>query len=421
MEEAVVASSPIWASRPKTRGLVLDLIRAARTISRVELAAATGLTGATISEVVRELMGDGLVVEAGRGAPTGGKPRTMVQLNPLARYSVGVQLERNTCVIVVVDLAGRQVARTSFQGVATMPPQQALPLVASQVDALLAAAAVDPDKVLGVGLVSYGPQDRRAGVLLTPQPTDEWLDYPVARRLSESLGLPVLLDNDAAAAAIGEYWMGAVDPRSTYGCIYMATGIGGGVVVAGEVYRGSSSNSVEIGHISIDVNGDDCPCGNVGCLENYAGPSAVVRQALATPGLAQRLALDPTAADFLTEFARIAAAANTGDPAARDLVERSARYIGCAAVTMTSLFDVDVIVLAGPSFAVAGSIYQAVIQREVDRRMFARRAHPARIVPSVNGSDAAAIGGAVLVLQSELTLGHARSEDGARPVPAGTG
>jgi predicted NBD/HSP70 family sugar kinase len=412
-----VATSPIWASRPKTRGLVLDLIRAARTISRVELAAATGLTGATISEVVRELMGDGLVVEAGRGAPTGGKPRTLVQLNPLARYSVGVQLERNTCVIVVVDLAGRQVARTSFQGAALLPPEQALSLVAAQVEALLATAAVDRDKVLGVGLVSYGPQDRRAGVLLTPQPTEEWLDYPVTRRLAQSLGLPVLLDNDAAAAAIGEYWMGAVDPRSTYGCIYMATGIGGGVVVAGEVYRGSSSNSVEIGHISIDVNGDECPCGNVGCLENYAGPSALVRQALATPGLAQRLALDPAAADFLTEFARIAAAANAGDPDARDLVERSARYLASAAVTMVSLFDVDVMVLAGPSFAVAGSIYQAVIQQEVDRRMFARRAHRVWVVPSVNGSDAAAIGGAVLVLQSELTLGNPRQED-ARPVPA---
>ncbi len=252
-----MARSPIWASRPKTRGLVLDVIRAARTISRVELAAATGLTGATISEVVRELMGDGLVVEAGRGAPTGGKPRTLVQLNPLARYSVGVQLERNTCVIVVVDLAGRQVARTSFQGVASMPPQRALPMVAAQVDALLTTAAVDREKLLGVGLVSYGPQDRGAGVLLTPQPTEEWLDYPVAERLAESLGLPVVLDNDAAAAAIGEYWMGAVDPQSTYGCIYMATGIGGGVVVAGEVYRGSSSNGVEIGHISIDVNGDE--------------------------------------------------------------------------------------------------------------------------------------------------------------------
>jgi predicted NBD/HSP70 family sugar kinase len=413
-----VATSPMWASRPKTRGLVLDMIRAARTISRVELAAATGLTGATISEVVRELMADSLVVEAGRGAPTGGKPRTLVQLDPGARYSVGVQLERNTCVIVVVDLAGRQVARTSFQGVALMPPTRALPLVASQVDAVLATAAVDRGKVLGAGLVSYGPQNRHAGTLLTPQPTDEWLDYPVAQRLAERLGLPVLLDNDAAAAAIGEYWLGAVDPRSTYGCIYMATGIGGGVVVAGEVYRGSSSNSVEIGHISIDVNGDECPCGNVGCLENYAGPAAVVRQAVATPGLARRLALDPAGDDFLTDFARIAAAANAGDPAARTLLERSARYLGCAAVTMSSLFDVDAIVLAGPSFAVASPIYQAVIQEEVNRRTFARRAHPVRVVPSVNGSDAAAIGGAVLVLQSELTLGHSRLENGPRPVPA---
>jgi len=398
-----VVTSPTWAVRPKTRGVVLDLIRAARVISRVELAAATGLTAPTISEVVRELIADGLVLEAGRGASTGGKPPVLVQLNPAARYSVGVQLERNTCVIVVVDLAGQPLARTSFRGAASMPPDQALPLVAAQVNTLLAAAGVDREKVLGVGLVSYGPQARDAGVLLTPQPTEAWLGYPVAQRLAERLGLPVLLDNDATAAAVGEYWLGTVDPRGTYGCIYMATGIGGGVVVAGEVYRGSSSNSVEIGHISIDVNGDECTCGNVGCLENYAGPSAVVRQALATPGLAQQLALDPAAQDFLTEFARIAAAANAGDPDARGLIERSARYLGCAAVTMTSLFDLDMIVLAGPSFAVAGSIYQARIQDEVDRRTFARQAHPVRVVPSVSGSDAAAIGGAVLVFRSELT------------------
>src|SRR3954449_7721685 len=223
-----MAMSPIWASRTKTRGMVLDLIRGARTISRVELVAATGLTAPTISEVVRELMVDGLVVEAGRGASTGGKPPTLVQLNPPARYSVGVQLERNTCVIVVVGLAGRQIARTSFSGVASMPPERGLSLVAAQVNASLDTAAVDRRKVLGVGVVSYGPQDRRAGVFLTPQPTEEWFGYPVADHLAQSLGLPVLLDNDATAAAIGEYWMGVVEPRSTYGCIYMATGIGGG-------------------------------------------------------------------------------------------------------------------------------------------------------------------------------------------------
>jgi predicted NBD/HSP70 family sugar kinase len=406
-------TSPVWGSRLKTRRVVFDLIRAARTISRIELAASSGLTPPTISEVVRDLMTDGLVVEAGRGASTGGKPPTLLALNPPARYSVGVQLERNACVIVVVDLSGRQVARASFRGTAQMPPQQALPLLAAQVHALLESAAVDRDRVLGVGLVSYGPQDRHAGLLLTPQPTDEWYDYPVAPRLAEILGMPVLLDNDAAAAAIGEYWMGTVDPRSTYGCIYMATGIGGGVVVAGELYRGSSSNSVEIGHISIDVHGDECPCGNRGCLENFAGPAAVIRQALDTPRLADQLGLDPTGTDFLTGFARIATAANAGNADARHLIEQSARYLGCAAVTITSLFDLDLVVLAGPSFAVAGSIYQTLIQQEVDRRTFARRAHPVRVVPSVSGSDAAAVGGAVLVLQSELTGGQAHAVDGA--------
>jgi predicted NBD/HSP70 family sugar kinase len=97
-------------------------------------------------------------------------------------------------------------------------------------------------------------------------------------------------------------------------------------------------------------------------------------------------------------------------PSASTGWERSARYLGCAAVTLTSLFDLDTIVLAGPSFAVAGAIYQTVIQQEVDRRTFARRAHPVKVVPSVNGSDAAAIGGAVLVLHSELALGRSGAE-----------
>lgn len=398
-----MTSGPVAASRSKTRGVVLDLIRAARTVSRVELAANSGLTPPTITQVVRELMEHGLVVEAGRGASTGGKPPTLLQLNPQARYSVGVLFERNICVVVVTDLAGRPVARTSFHGTELLPPELALPLVASRVEALLGTVGVERGKVLGVGLVSYGPQDRQAGVLLTHQPTAEWFGYPIAPELSDLLDLPVLLDNDAAAAAIGEYWLGAVEQSSTYGCIYMASGIGGAVVSAGGIYRGSSSNSVEIGHISIDPDGEECDCGNRGCLENYAGPGAVIRQAFATEGLAQRLGLDPLGIDSLADFALIAAAA-ADDPQARGLIERSASHMAVGAVTMATLFDLDLIVLAGPSFAAAGPTYQSLIEREVQRRSFARRAHPVAVVQSVSGSDAAAIGGAVLVLQSELAI-----------------
>jgi predicted NBD/HSP70 family sugar kinase len=398
-----LTTSPAGARRPKTRGVVLDLIRAAGTISRIELATNSGLTPPTITQVVRELIAHGLVVEVGRGVSTGGKRRTLLQLNPTAGYAVGVLFERNLCVIVVVDLAGRQVARTSFPGTALLPPDKALPLVASRVNALLETAGMDRDQILGVGLASYGPQDRRSGVLLTHQPTDEWFGYPVAPRLSDVLGLPVLLDNDAAAAAIGEYWLGTVEPHAAYGCIYMASGIGGSVVTSGQVYRGSSSNSVEIGHITIDINGDECHCGNIGCLENYAGPPAVIKEAMRT-GLGRRLGLDPNDVDVMTHFGRIATAAGAGDPTATDLIVRSAGHLGTGAVTMMSLFDLDLIVLAGPSFAAAGAIYQSVIRQETHRRAFARRAHPLRIIASTSGADAAAIGGAVLVLRSELAF-----------------
>jgi predicted NBD/HSP70 family sugar kinase len=390
------------ASRARTRGTVLDLIRAAGTVSRAELTAASGLTWPTITNLVRDLIADGLVIETGHGVSTGGKRPTLLRLNPQARYSVGVQFERNMCVIVICDLAGRPVSHTSLPGPAAMPPERALPIIAAQVDVQLAAAGVERSRVLGVGVVSYGPQDSHSGALLTPQPTAEWLGYPVARSLMEILQLPVLLDNDANAAAIGEYWLGTADASTTYGCIYMATGIGGAVVVGGTLYRGSNSNSVEIGHISLNADGEECTCGNRGCLENYAGPSAVVRQALAIPGLAARLGLDRQTPDVLTAFARIIAAA-ADDPTALALLERSARYLGSAAVTMTNLFDLDLIVLAGPSFGAAGPIYQAVIEAEVRRRGFVQQGPPVRVVSSANGSIAAAVGGAVLVLQNELT------------------
>ena len=111
----------------------------------------------------------------------------------------------------------------------------------------------------------------------------------------------------------------------------------------------------------------------------------------------------PRSTDVLADFARITTAASTGDPAARTLIEQSAHYLGHAAVTLTNLFDLDVIVLAGPSFGPAVAMYREVIQAELDQRWFSRRAHPVRVLPSANGDDAAAIGGAVLVLQNELT------------------
>ncbi|HWU59161.1 MAG TPA: ROK family transcriptional regulator, partial [Microbacteriaceae bacterium] len=263
-------------SRPRTRGIVLDLIRSARSISRVELVTASGLTGGTISNVVRELIADGLVIEAGRTESTGGKPRTLLELNASARYTVGVQLDRGSAVIVVVDLAGHLIARTSMGGSGVRSPHDTLVMVADHVESLLMTTGIDRTAVLGVGFVTHGPQDTERGMLLIGAPTEQWQNYPIVDDLETLVELPVILDNDATAAALGEFWIGGVHPASTYAAIYMASGIGGGVVVEGEPYRGSSGNGIEIGHVSLDVDGPPCSCGNRGCLENFAGPTAVI-------------------------------------------------------------------------------------------------------------------------------------------------
>lgn len=398
------------AARVPTLATVLDVIRERVTVSRVELAEATGLTPATITHAIRELIEVGFVHEVGTAASSGGSPRRLLQLEPTACYTVGIQLDRFTATGVVVDLAGHVVARSSMAGAQEREPAEVMGFVAEHVDDLLSTAAVPKEKVLGVGLATYGPQDREAGVLLTAQPTASWLEFPLAETLSEALGVPVLIENDATAAAIGEEGLGG--SRSSFATVYMGGGIGAGVVLAGQPYRGATSNGVELGHISIDAFGPACSCGNRGCVENIAGPTAVVLKAGTIPGLAERLRLG---GDTVSDFERIARAAEAGDADALALLEESSGVLATAIVSMVNLFDVGRVVISGAAFATAGPLYRDAAQAALDRSAFMRFAHPVVVDLSDNVSDAAAIGGAVVVLRR---LFEARTErNGVLVVP----
>jgi len=384
-------------ARVPTLAAVLDVIRERVSVSRVEIAEATGFTAATITHAIRELIAVGFVRETGTVQAAMGTPRRLLELEPSACYTVGIQLDRFTATGVVVDLAGRIVARSTMSGAGEREPDEMLAFIADHVDALLASAAIPRDKVLGVGLATYGPQDRAAGVLMTAQPTASWLGYPVAATLAELLGVPVLIENDATAAAIGEEGLGG--RRSSFGTVYMAGGIGGGVVLDGLPYRGATSNGVELGHISIDARGAACSCGNRGCVENIGGPTAIVRRALAEPDLAARLRLG---GNTVADFERVARGAMAGDSAARALIAASADALAVATVTLVNLFDLGRIVFAGAAFATAGPMYQEAAQAALDRSVFMRAAHPVAVELSPQTSDAAAIGGAVIVLRSLL-------------------
>ncbi|WP_017570290.1 ROK family transcriptional regulator [Nocardiopsis halotolerans] len=383
-----------------SRAAVLDVIRAAGTISRVGLVEATGFTGATISTVVRGLIDDGLVLETGRAESTGGKPRVLLRLDREARYAVGVHIDPIGITYALTDLTGAVVSRMTRAGIGDEDPAEITARMAGQVDALVEGAGVDRERVLGVGLVA--PTD---GLHRHPS-LRRWADYPAAEELENAVGLPVVPGNDATAAALGEYWSGVVNGSTIFAAVYMGTGVGAGVLVNGIPYAGASGNAGEIGHVCLDVDGPLCWCGGRGCVEAIAGPAAVVAAARADEALARTADLTReggrTRPSVAAEFTAVVRAARQGEPTARALLDRSARHLAVAVRTLANVMDVDLLVLTGSSLAVAGSVYLPVIQRELDRAFFARATHPVEVRLSTSAATAPAIGAATMVLQSQL-------------------
>jgi len=409
-------NGPVRAmSYASTKSAVLDLVRAAGTISRVGLVHATGLTGATISTVVRRLIDDGLVIETGRAESTGGKPRVLLQLNQSSRFAIGVQLDHSGLAYVLTNLGGAVVAHLSRAGAGVEDPPVVVERMAREVNALIDGVGVERSRVLGLGLVSPGPLTTTGGMRLTAPSMRRWEDFPLGKALEEASGLPVVLDNDATAATLGEYWSGGVGTSTTFAGVFMGTGIGAGLLVNGSAYRGASGNAGEIGHLCLDPNGPECWCGARGCTEAIAGPAAVVAAARARPEIARaagiELAPDPALAsssgDFAAtstsgDFAALVRSANLGHPGARGILDDSARHLAVAIRTLATLMDLELVVLTGPNLAVAGSIYLPIVQAELDHFFFARATHAVKVQLSKAGTTAAAIGGAAMVLQSEL-------------------
>ncbi|MDT0344245.1 ROK family transcriptional regulator [Streptomyces litchfieldiae] len=398
-------SGPAGATpHASSRAAVLDVIRAAGTISRVGLVKATGFTGATISTVVRRLIDDGLVLETGRAESTGGKRRVLLQLNQSSRFAVGVHLDHAGITYVLTNLGGSVIARMSRAGVGTDDPPVVVARIATEVDALIDGAGIDRSRILGLGLVAPGPLNQTGGMPLYPPAIRHWKNFPLDRELGSAVGLPVILDNDATAAALGEHWSGDVGGTATFAAIYMGTGIGAGLMVNGVTYRGAGGNAGEIGHICLDIEGPACWCGARGCTEQLAGPGAVVSAARADAELARSAGLTDTEERprRVADFAAVTRAALRGDPRARALLERSARYLAVAARTLANVMDLEQLVLTGPSLAIAGSIYLPVVQDELDRSFFSRATHSVTVRLSLSAATAPAIGAAALVLQSEL-------------------
>ncbi|MER7620325.1 ROK family transcriptional regulator [Streptomyces sp. NPDC126503] len=291
------AGANLPALRSHNAALVLDLLRTAGGpgISRLELADRTGLTPQAVSKITARLRAEGLVTEAGRRASTGGKPRTVLRLVPSAGHAVGVHLDRDELTVLLADLTGATVAerrRPLDLGSGAGP---VLDAVESEVRALLnrgpatdptgptgptdptgptggaggvagaAAAGGAPGAVVGIGVAMPGPLDHRAGVPGRVTGFPEWDGHPVRDELARRLGLPVVLDKDTNAAALGLALRPAAPGSFAY--VHLGTGLGAGLVLGGALLRGDRTGAGELGHQTVRLDGPPCGCGGRGCLE----------------------------------------------------------------------------------------------------------------------------------------------------------
>jgi glucokinase len=315
------------------------------------------------------------------------------------RYILGVDLGGTNIVVGTVAENASQVL--GVRSDATRPEEGADAVVAriaqlcreSMAEAE-ASGAVAQGAIAGVGIGSPGPLDREKGLVLIT-PNLGWRNFPLRQRVSDALGLPATLDNDANCAVFGEWWMGAGRGSRYLVGLTIGTGIGGGIVIDGRIYHGASDAAGEIGHTTIDSTGRRCKCGNYGCIEAYAsGPAIAARAVEGIEAGAESKLPTYTGGDLTRITAQtVYEAAHDGDDYANEVVRETAKFLGAGVANLINIFNPDTVVILG-GVTLAGDRLFTPLRAEVSRRAFKPAVERCRILPGELPGTAGVVGAA---------------------------
>ncbi len=328
------------------------------------------------------------------------------------QVAVGIDLGGTNIKIGLVDKEGRIRARHPTPIPTPERVDDALDLMATHVTALLDENSLERADVAGVGLGSPGPLSHVNGVLYRLANLPGWKDVPIREQLERRLDLPVTLENDGNAAAFGEYWVGAacsVAPRGRPGgdlvMLTLGTGIGGGVIIGGDIFRGQLENAGEIGHMIVMAGGLACTCGQRGCLERYASASAVARRVeeAIRKGAASSLADRVTRGERLDSKMVAAAAAADGDALCAKVWRDACDFLAVACVNIQHLYNPARVVFGGGLANTGEQLLDPVRRAFASQRWHLHDDSP-DIVPAQLGYDAGLIGAAACAWRGRMHL-----------------
>jgi predicted NBD/HSP70 family sugar kinase len=378
------------------RRILLNILSDRQPISRAEIAKISGLNKATISTITGELLKDSCIIEEGSGrtTPIGGKPPTPLRLNAKRFGLFGVDIRADETILALSDFNNRIVARVSFETGAD--PTTFLTKIGKEIRKL----RTKHDSFIefpGIGVSLPGLVDNHSGKFLLSVVLP-WRDVPVVQLLEKVTGLPVIIDNSARCSALAEIWHGKAQYAHVRNLLYVSvsTGLACGVVMDGGLYRGGNNTAGQFGHITIDINGAECRCGQRGCWDLYASDKATLKR---------YSELRNNGGRRISTMRKLTELVEAGDTAATEAVRETARYLGIGITGLINGMDPEVVVIGGEITKVWGVI-EPIIVEETKRSLLAPRSHGVAIRPSAFEVRPSLKGAVTLIQNNLLSVPH---------------
>jgi glucokinase len=313
---------------------------------------------------------------------------------------LAIDLGGTKIIAAVISRQGQVRARESYLTSAGEGPQSVIDRIFSAIDHLLSVSNLAPAQLPSISIAAAGAIDFGQGVVTSSPNLPGWHDVPLRDIVSRKYQVKTFLVNDASAAALGEHEFGAGKGVNNLIYLTVSTGIGGGIIIDGRLYLGPSGSAGEIGHMTIDVNGPKCSCGNIGCLEMLASGTAIAREAIRRIGDGERSSLSEMLGGKIEDITaeEVGVAAQGGDSLALEVISQAASYLGVGMVNLVNIFNPEMIIVGG-GVAQMGDLLLAPARRVVEARAFKLPAQAVRIVPAHLGDEAGVLGAAVFAFQ----------------------
>ncbi|WP_186575969.1 ROK family transcriptional regulator [Aquibacillus kalidii] len=379
------------------KSIILNEIRKNGPISRAQLAKDIKLTPPTVGSIVKELIEQGIVKESEQGTSQGGRKPTMLVINNEEFYIIGIDAGPSDLEFILSDLAGNIVTHVITEIELGITKEKFLSDLKQGITEILNKHSTIEEKIIGIGVAMHGVVDVDTGTSLFA-PILNLRDIPIKEELEKEFNFTIKVENDARSLALAELWFGLDSDVSSMIAVNIGRGIGAGIIINGKLYRGENNIAGEIGHMTIDINGEKCQCGNNGCLQTVASGPAIIDKvkselAKGTESMIGSL-ID---SDFPLSGELVHRAALQGDELAIKVLHDTGRFLGVGLTNLIHVFNPSKIIIGG-GVSKAGNFILDPLKQTIAVSALTSETKGTVVVESKLGEHATAKGAVALLL-----------------------